>query len=339
MTTTTTSPNVPETCWGPKIPIEPSACCCSRLEFYQPAAIWRQASCQVIQEDPMRHLDAALTELVPDWQEQLQARGLIATREDAQQAASEVAPGRVSDLLSRLSCGDDPRELMAKLAQDMIEIGYLGAGAAKWAEAQALYSLLISFEDVPATILPPGNRGERSASIHGLVQRIGTQKVVVPQKVYEAWDQMGGRKYGLVRERITETVKELKTEKREKVAGRWIWDPWPFLVIHQEGDLEDLMSRVPGMVHLQEMTIREEGGQEVLVPRPWCQFRIQASRLIHRGTLPLEVLGGLPTTQRVTGRIRQAMNSPMQEAFKAIHEALGGPYLYRKGPRLWVLRP
>lgn len=339
MTTTTPSPNVPETCWGPKIPIELSVCCCSRLEFYRPAAIWRQASCQVIQEDPMKHLDAALTELVPDWQEQLQARGLIATREDARQAASEVAPGRIGDLLSRLASGDDVRELMAKLAQDMIEIGYLGAGAAKWAEAQALYSLLISVEDIPATILPPGHRGERSASIYGLVRRIGTQKVLMPKKVYEASDQKGGRKYRLIQESITETVKELQTERQEKIAGRWIWDPWPFLVIHQEGELEDLMCRVPGMVHLQEMTIREEGGQEVLVPRPWCQYRIQASRLIHRGTLPLEVLGGVPTTQRMASRFRQAMHSPMQEAFRNIHEAIGAPYLYRKGPRLWVLRP
>lgn len=328
-------------CWGPTIPITPSAHSCSRVELYEENAIWRQSSCQVLQEDPMRPLRDMITELVPDWDARIPDLALIKTKEEAQEAAEIYqGPSRLGDMLARVACGESVETMLERTARDMVAVGYLGAEVLRWAEAQATYSLLVNFEHLPVALAPQGSRGERSAALMGLVRHIGLEKVVTPRKVLEAWDGLHGRQFHLVKEEMTHTEQRVTRETKEKVAGRMIWDPWPFLVLHTPEDLETLISRIPGMVTLQEMTVHKDpDGTEILLPRPFNQVRVLASKLIHRGTIPLEILNGVPTAERMAAHFRKVMNTPFEQVWKSVLEAMEKPYLFQSKARFWVLLP
>lgn len=327
-------------CWGPTIPITPSDYLCSRVELFQEAAIWRQSSCQVVQEDPMRPLREAIAELVPDWDSKLPDLAKITSMEEAQEAAEAYTGStRFGEMLDRALCGESAETILAKTAKDMVALGYLGAEVLQWAQAQAMYSLMVSFEHLPVTLMPIGAREERSASITGVVRHIGLQKVVTPRIIREAWDGLHGRQFHLTHEQKIETEKSVTTESVEKVAGRMIWDPWPFLVLHREEELDELIARVPGKVCLQEMIRQvDPNGTESLIPRPYMQVKVLASKVLHRGTIPLEVIGGLPTAPRMAARYRQAMNTPFEAVWKDILEAMDPRHLHQGQPRLWALR-
>ena len=325
-------------CWGPTIPVVPSDFSCSRMEWYEEAGLWRQSSCQVVQEDPMRPLREAISELVPDWDSKLPDMGPITTMLAAQKAAEDcVGATCLGALASQVACGETADSILIKTAKDLVAIGYLGAEVLQWAQAQAEYSLVTSFEPLPTTILPIGFRGERPASITGLVHRTGLRRVAVPRKVLEARDGLHGRQYEVVKEEVTHTEKDVTMQSMERVAGRMIWDPWPFLVLHTEQQFDELLARAPGKVVLQEVSCRvNPDGSELLVPRPLHQKRIVATKLIHRGTVPLEILGGVPTRERMAAHHRQVSNTPFQEVWSNLLDAMAKPYQLDRKPRFWV---
>ena len=325
-------------CWGPAIPVVPSDFYCSRLEVYEEAGLWRQSSCQVLQEDPMRPLREAISELIPDWDATLPDMGRITTRAEAQAVAENYTGATyLSALASQVACGDSVESILVKSAKDLVAVGYLGAEVLQWAQAQAEYSLLTSFEHLPATIQPIGARGERAASITGLVHRTGLRRVVVPRKVLEARNGLHGRQYEVVKEELTHTEKNVTMQSMEKVAGRMIWDPWPFLVLHTEQQFDEMLAKVPGKVVLQEVICRvDPDGSERLIPRPFHQKWIVATKLIHRGTVPLEILGGVPSRERMTALYRQVSNTPFKETWINLLDAMAQPFQLNHKARFWV---
>lgn len=325
-------------CWGPTILVAPSDYYCSRLELYEDAGVWRQSSCQVLQEDPMRPLREAISGLVPEWDSKLPDMGQITTMAEAQRAAEDcIGATGLGALASQVACGETAESILVKTAKDLVAVGYLGAEVLHWAQAQAEYSLVTSFEALPVAIQPIGARGERPASITGLVHRTGLRRVTVPRKVLEARNGLHGRQYEIVKEEVTETEKNVTLQSVERVAGRMIWDAWPFLVLHTAQQFDELLARVPGKVVLQEVICQvDPDGSERLIPRPFHQKCVVATKLIHRGSVPLEILGGVPTRERMASLHRQVTNTPFHETWINVLDAMAKPFQLDRKARLWV---
>ncbi len=327
----------PLACWGEQIHGPLKEWSCSLVEFHLERPIWRQANFQFLEENPEAALRRSLDKMLPGWQEPLK-RAPAPELYVGPSPPSPPTSARISVGMEQMAGAGVPSESEAvELAIQLEELGYLAGDLLQWNSTQRQYALLESWEYLPVSLKPPGERRERRVDLKGTVSRINRIKV------RQSKDQIlrtASLKMKLVKANEDYLYsQETRLEDREEhLAGRMIWDPDPFLLLHRGEEFTNWIQQGSGFLRLQEVEAQEDGDL-VLTPKPWGRLELLAPRMFLQGTIPLEALGGLPSLESLAANSEAVKGTHYNMVFQAFLNAMAPHYRSHGNIRFWVVAP
>jgi hypothetical protein len=330
-------PKVPVACWGESIEGPINDWSCSLLEFHQERPIWRQANFRFLEEDPEEPLRMALDKMLPGWQETLKKSPPLELYVGPP-PANRPASTRLSVGTDQMAGAAPPADSEAvDLAIRLAELGYLAADLLQWNTAQRQYALIESWEYLPVSLKSPGDRQERRVDLKESVRRITRIKVRQPKAQVLRTASLKMKMTKVQEDQICS--QETRLEDREgDLAGRMIWEPDPFLVLHKNRELESWILEGSGMVCLQEVQVQEDENL-VLTPKPWGRVELLAPRVFLKGRIPLEAIGGLPNLERLANNSEAVKGTHYSMVFQAFLNAMAPQYRSHGSIRFWVVAP